>query len=105
MRTPNSKVSQDSVVNRTKTPIALIVDPSLFSEHGHHLGIVERLQAELAELQFRTVSLVASYTPVDLSRQANLVPTFELSIYSRSLWTQEEFEERALRFALDMIAK
>lgn len=83
-------------------PRALIIDPSLHSPDGHHLGVLERFQIELANLQLASVSLVSLGASEDLSRRANLIPAFERGIYYRSRWTHQEFRECAANFYADL---
>jgi glycosyltransferase involved in cell wall biosynthesis len=89
----------------TKVRTALIVDPSLRSADGHHLGVLERLRAELGKLQTQSISLASVFASEDLSRTANLIPTFEKSIYYRTEWTRAEFDEAARKFADDITRK
>ena len=54
-------------------PRALIIDPSLHSPDGHHLGVLQRFQTELANLQLGSVSLVSLRASEELGRKANLI--------------------------------
>lgn len=83
-------------------PKVLIIDPSLRSADGHHLGVLHRFQTELTKLQAGSVSLVSLHASEDLRREAALVPTFEKSIYYRTRWTRAEFDEGAQTFCTDL---
>ncbi|HEY6983792.1 glycosyltransferase [Reyranella sp.] len=80
----------------------LIIDPSLRSADGHHLGVLHRFQTELAKLHLGSVSLVSLHASDDLRREATLVPTFEKSIYYRTQWTPAEFDDGARTFCADL---
>jgi glycosyltransferase involved in cell wall biosynthesis len=84
--------------------LALIIDPSLHSPDGHHLGVLQRFQSGLANLQLGSVSLVSLRASEDLSHKANLIPAFERGIYYRSQWTQQEFCDCASSFCADLDA-
>jgi glycosyltransferase involved in cell wall biosynthesis len=84
---------------------ALLIDPSLRSADGHHLGVLERFRTELAKLQVRSVSLASLSASDQLSREADLLPTFEKSIYYRSQWTRAEFRDGAQKFFDDLRAR
>lgn len=81
---------------------ALIIDPSLHSADGHHLDVLKRFRAELADLQVRSVSLVSRQASVELCRKEGLVATFERGIYFRTRWTHSEFIECADSIRHDM---
>jgi len=83
-------------------PRALIIDPSLHSPDGHHLGVLQRFQTELANLQLGSVSLVSLGISEELGHKANLIPAFERGIYYRSQWTQQEFNDCATNFCADL---
>ncbi len=92
------------MVDPTK-PTVLIIDPSLKSGDGHHLGVLHRYRMELARLNLASVSLVSLQASEDMCREANLIPTFEKSIYFRTDWTRAEFDEGALKFRTDLRAR
>jgi glycosyltransferase involved in cell wall biosynthesis len=83
----------------------LIIDPSLRSADGHHLGVLQRFRTELAKLQLDSVTLASLHMADAFSREADLIPTFEKSIYFRSQWTREELEEGAQIFCADLRSK
>jgi glycosyltransferase involved in cell wall biosynthesis len=83
-------------------PAVLIVDPSLRSADGHHLGVLERYRMELAKLGVGSVSLVSRFMPEELARKERALPTFERSIYGRTQWTHAEFEDCAQKFCDDL---
>ena len=83
----------------------LIIDPSLRSADGHHLGVLQRFRTELAKLQLESVTLASLHMSDAFSREADLIPTFEKSIYFRSQWTREELEEGAQIFCADLRSK
>jgi hypothetical protein len=53
-------------------PCVVIIDPSLHSPDGHHLGVLKRFQTELAKFQLGSVSLVSLRASEELSHKANL---------------------------------
>jgi glycosyltransferase involved in cell wall biosynthesis len=83
-------------------PRALIIDPSLHSPDGHHLGVLQRFQTELANLQVGSVSLVSLGASEELGHRENLIPAFGRGIYYRSQWTQREFHDCAANFCADL---
>jgi glycosyltransferase involved in cell wall biosynthesis len=83
-------------------PAVLIVDPSLRSADGHHLGVLDRYRTELAKLGLGSVSLVSHFMPEELARKQRALPTFERSIYGRTQWTHAEFEDGAQIFCDDL---
>ena len=85
-------------------PRVLIVDPSLRSAAGHHLGVVNAVRRVLKKLNVDNVSLVSLFAPPDFCRDENLVPIFEKSIYFREAWTRAEFDEGAHKFCADLRA-
>jgi glycosyltransferase involved in cell wall biosynthesis len=86
-------------------PKVLIIDPSLRSADGHHLGVLDRFRIEFAKLRLGSANLVSLHASAELSRQADLIPTFEKSIYYRTQWTRPEFEEGALKFCVELRSK
>ena len=77
---------------------AVILDPSLRSEDGHHFGAVQRLKAEFSRLETGVVCLTSRYLDKKLCRREDFVPIFEKSIYAREHWTKEEFRAFAKGF-------
>lgn len=86
-------------------PNVILIDPSLRSADGHHLGVLERFRTELAKLWLGSISLTSLHASDELNRQAGLIPTFEKSIYYRTEWTREEFYEGASKFCGDLRSK
>jgi glycosyltransferase involved in cell wall biosynthesis len=86
-------------------PAVLIVDPSLRSADGHHLGVLDRYRMELAKLGLGSVSFVSRFMSEELAHRVHAVPTFERSIYGRTEWTHAEFEEDAQKFRDDLRAQ
>jgi len=89
-------------VTESKKLDVFIIDPSLRSAAGHHLGILQAFRAELARLNLGSISLVSRFASADFARDADVVPTFEKSIYYRSAWTRAEFLEAADKFCADL---
>src|SRR5471030_1587128 len=85
-------------------PRVLIVDPSLRSAAGHHLGVVNAVRRVLKKLNVNSVSLVSLFAPDDFCRDEDLVPIFEKSIYFREEWTRAEFDEGVRKFGADLRA-
>ncbi len=83
----------------------VIIDPSLRSADGHHLGVLHRFRTELAKRWLGSVTLASLHASDELAREANLVPTFEKSIYYRTAWTRAEFNEGAAKFCAELKAK
>src|SRR5471030_1536056 len=77
---------------------AVILDPSLRSEDGHHFGAVQRLKAEFSRLETGVVCLTSRYLDKKLCSREDFVPIFEKSIYAREHWTKEEFRAFAHGF-------
>lgn len=86
-------------------PAVLIVDPSLRSADGHHLGVLDRYRTELAKLGLGSVSLVSRFMSEELATKVGALPTFERSIYGRTAWTPAEFEDGAQKFCDDLRAR
>ena len=84
---------------------ALIIDPSLRSADGHHLGVLQRFRTELAKLWTGSVTLASLHATDEFCRSANVVPTFEKSIYYRTEWTRAEFDEGVEKFSAELRAK
>src|SRR5471032_100467 len=86
------------------TPRVLIVDPSLRSAAGHHLGGVNAFRRALKKSNVDSTSLASLFAPPDFCRDEGLVPIFEKSIYFREEWTRAEFDEGAHKFSADLHA-
>src|SRR5476649_2223688 len=86
------------------TPRVLIVDPSLRSAAGHHLGVVKAFRRALEKSNVDSTSLASLFAPADFCRDEDLVPIFEKSIYFREEWTRAEFDEGVRKFSTDLHA-
>lgn len=82
----------------------LLVDPSLRSADGHHLGVLERFRDEFALHGISCASLVSRYASPSFCAGHRLQAAFEKSIYSRNSWTRAEHEECARTFERDLRA-
>ncbi|WIM12080.1 glycosyltransferase [Enhydrobacter sp.] len=83
----------------------LIIDPSLRSADGHHLGVLQRFRTELGKLWLGSVTLASLHASDEFCRGANLIPTFEKSIYYRTEWTRAEFYDGAMKFCTELKAR
>lgn len=85
-----------------RRPRVLLIDPSLRSAAGHHLGVFERFRDELVLLGGDVTSLVSMFAESAFCRDHRLVAVFEKSLYFRSAFTRAEFDEGAAKFARDL---
>ena len=70
---------------------ALIIDPALRSQGGHHHNAVLRLQEELAKLGVRTSCLSSAYAETQVVQSLGCTPCFTRSLYGRSYAAADEF--------------
>lgn len=70
---------------------ALIIDPAVHSQGGHHYNAVLRLQAELAKRGFAAPCLGSAYADAQVVRDLACTPTFTRSVYGRTYASPQEF--------------
>ena len=79
---------------------ALIVDPAVHSQGGHHHAAVKRLQAELSKLEIEAPCLGSAFATPDIVRDLTCTPSFARSIYGRDY--SEPFETSVARMSREL---